>query len=50
MFKRRATLIPCLSDRLVILLCPLLPNRLLHRLMKRFAHFFEPARATELSR
>ena len=50
MFRRRATLIPCFTDRLVILLCPLLPNRLLHLLVKRFAHLFEPARATELSR
>lgn len=33
MFRRRATLIPCLSDRLVILLCPLMPNWLL-RLMQ----------------
>jgi hypothetical protein len=29
MFRRKATLIPCLSDRLVILLCPLMPNWLL---------------------
>ena len=33
MFRRKATLIPCLSDRLVILLCPLMPNWLL-RLMQ----------------
>lgn len=43
MFKRRATLIPCLSDRLVVMLSPLLPNRLLHFLLKRFAHLFERA-------
>ena len=35
MFRRRATLIPCLSDRLVILLCPLVPSWLLHALAKR---------------
>ena len=35
MFKRKATLIPCLSDRLVIMLCPLLPSCLLHALAKR---------------
>jgi hypothetical protein len=33
MFRRKSTLIPCLSDRLVILLCPLMPNWLL-RLMQ----------------
>lgn len=35
MFNRRATLIPCLSDRMAIMLSPLLPNGLLHRLSKR---------------
>lgn len=40
MFKRRATLIPCLSDRLVIMLCPLMPSCLLHALMKRFGRSF----------
>lgn len=37
MFRRRSSMIPCLSDRLVIMLCPLLPNVLLHALWKRFA-------------
>ena len=40
MFKRKATLIPCLSDRLVIWLCPLMPSWLLHALMKRFGNYF----------
>jgi len=35
MFKRRATLIPTLSDRLVIMLCRLMPDWLLHILAKR---------------
>ena len=35
MFKRKATLIPTLSDRLAIIFCPILPNWLLHALMKR---------------
>lgn len=35
MFKRKATLIPCLSDRLVIMLCPLMPSFLLAFLQKR---------------
>ncbi|MBO7489262.1 MAG: SDR family NAD(P)-dependent oxidoreductase [Bacteroidales bacterium] len=35
MFKRRATLIPGLFDRLVIMLCPLMPNFLLKALAKR---------------
>lgn len=35
MFKRKATLVPTLSDRLAIIFCPLLPNWLLHALMKR---------------
>ena len=35
MFKRKSTLIPCFTDRLVILLCPLMPSCLLHFLMKR---------------
>lgn len=35
MFRRRATLIPCLSDRLVVALCPLMPAWLLHALAKR---------------
>lgn len=40
MFKGKATLIPCLSDRLVIMLCPLVPSCLLHSLMKRFSKSF----------
>lgn len=35
MFKRKATLIPCFSDRLVIMLCPLMPSFLLAFLQKR---------------
>lgn len=35
MFKRKATLIPCFSDRLVIMLCPLMPSFLLHYLSKK---------------
>ena len=35
MFRRKATVIPCLSDRLVIALCPLIPSFLLHFLAKR---------------
>ena len=35
MFRRKATLIPCLSDRLVIMLCPLMPSCFLHTLMKK---------------
>lgn len=35
MFRRKATLIPCLSDRLVIMLCPLMPSCLLHYLMRK---------------
>ncbi len=35
MFKRKATLIPCLSDRLVIMLCPLMPSFLLAFLQRR---------------
>lgn len=40
MFKRKATLVPCLSDRLVIMLCPLIPSWLLHALTKRYGHYF----------
>ena len=40
MFKRKATLVPCLSDRLVIWLCPLVPSCLLHALLKRFGSYF----------
>ena len=35
MFKRKATLFPTLSDRIVITLCPLMPSWLLHYLWKR---------------
>ena len=37
MFKRKASMIPSFADRLVILLCPLLPDRLLHALAKKYA-------------
>ena len=37
MFRRKSQVIPCLSDRLVTLLCPLLPSRLLHALTKKYA-------------
>ncbi len=40
MFKRKSTLIPCLSDHLVIMLCPLLPSCLLSSLARRFKHHF----------
>jgi len=40
MFKRKAKLIPCLSDRIVILLCPLIPDFLLHALVKRYSSAF----------
>ena len=40
MFKRKATLIPCLSDRLVIMLCPLMPDFLLQSLMKKLGKSF----------
>lgn len=35
MFKRKATIIPCLSDRIVVKLCPLMPSCLLHLMMKK---------------
>lgn len=35
MFHRKATLIPCLSDRLTIMLCPLMPSCFLHYLMRK---------------
>lgn len=35
MFRRKSTLVPCLSDRLVIMLCPLMPSFLLHFLMRK---------------
>lgn len=38
MFKRKATMIPCMSDRLAIALSPLLPDCLLHALAKKYAH------------
>lgn len=37
MFRRKALVIPCLSDRLVIMLCPLMPSFLLHALAKKYA-------------
>ena len=37
MFRGKATMIPALSDRIVIMLSPLLPNVLLHALARRFA-------------
>ena len=40
MFKRKSQLIPCLSDRLVILLCPLMPSCLLRYLMKKIGAAF----------
>ena len=40
MFKRKASLIPCLSDRLVIFLSPLMPSSLLHYLAKKYASRF----------
>jgi hypothetical protein len=40
MFRRKATLIPCLSDRLVILLCPLMPNWLLSLMQKKLGSRF----------
>ena len=35
MFRRKASIIPSLSDRFVIMLCPLVPSFLLHMLAKR---------------
>ena len=35
MFHRKATLIPCISDRIVIFLCPLIPNWLLSLMQKK---------------
>ena len=35
MFKRKSKLIPCLSDRLVIMLCPLMPTCLLRIMAKK---------------
>ena len=35
MFRRKATLVPCLSDRLVIWLCPLMPSFFLHLMAKK---------------
>ncbi|MBR5393650.1 MAG: SDR family NAD(P)-dependent oxidoreductase [Bacteroidaceae bacterium] len=35
MFRHKATLIPCISDRLVIMLCPLMPSFLLRILSKK---------------
>ena len=35
MFRRRVRLIPCLSDRLVIMLCPLMPDWLLSFLVRK---------------
>ena len=35
MFKRKGKLIPCLSDRFVLLLCPLVPNSLLSFLIRK---------------
>ena len=35
MFKRKGTLIPCLSDRIVVKLCPLMPSCFLHYLKKK---------------
>lgn len=35
MFRRKSRLIPCLSDRLTILFCPLVPNCLLSLLIKK---------------
>lgn len=35
MFKHKASVIPCLSDRLVIMLCPLVPSFLLNILKNR---------------
>lgn len=35
MFRRKSTLIPCISDRLVIMLCPLMPTCFLHFLMRK---------------
>ncbi len=35
MFRRKSTLIPCLSDRLVIMLCPMIPNCLLSFLIRK---------------
>lgn len=35
MFKRKAKLIPCLSDRFVLMLCPLVPNCLLSFLIRK---------------
>lgn len=35
MFRRKSTIIPCLSDRIVIKLCPLMPSCLLHLMMKK---------------
>lgn len=41
MFKRKAKLIPCLSDRITIMLCPLIPDFLLNALMKKYGNCFE---------
>lgn len=35
MFKRKAKLYPCLSDRLTVMLCPLMPNFLLRLMAKK---------------
>lgn len=35
MFKRKGKLIPCLSDRFVLMLCPLVPNSLLSFLIRK---------------
>lgn len=35
MFRQKATLIPCISDRLVIMLCPLMPSFLLRILSRK---------------
>ena len=40
MFKGKATFIPNLSDRLVIMLCPLVPSCLLYAALKRFGNQF----------
>lgn len=40
MFKRKATLVPCFSDRLAIMFCPLMPSWLLHVLMKKYGYLF----------
>lgn len=40
MFRRKAKLIPCLSDRITIMLCPLMPDFLLNILMKKYGKCF----------